>query len=134
MGCLSSIVRQKYWIQTLLPERILIERIKDGATMAKGRSSNLEDTEHKSSLVGLHLQTDVLTCKLVLNSLVRPVDSGNCRRSPPKTSIPAAISGRPPVRQSALLSDHFGKGCSNDVPQFFRSAPVAGYRENKCNF
>lgn len=57
--------------------------------------------------------------------LGRPVDSGNCRRSPPKTSIPAATSGRPPVRQSALPSDHFGKGCSSVVPRFFRSAPVA---------
>jgi len=69
------------------------------------------------------LQSNVLTCKLV--RLARPVDSGNCRRSPPKTSIPAATSGRPPVRQSALPSDHFGKGCSSVVPRFFRFAPVA---------
>lgn len=69
------------------------------------------------------LQSNVLTCKLV--RLGRPADSGNCRRSPPKTSIPAATSGRPPVRQSALPSDHFGKGCSRVVPRFFRCAPVA---------
>lgn len=66
---------------------------------------------HKSSalLKLARLQFKVLTCKLV--RLARPVDSGNCRRSPLKMSIPAATSGRPPVRQSALLSDHFGKGC-----------------------
>lgn len=71
------------------------------------------------------LRSDVLTCKLVLDSLVRPVDSGNCRRSPPKTSILAATSGRPPARRSALPFDHFGKDCSRDVHRFFRPAPVA---------
>lgn len=92
-------------------------------TTAKSRSGDLEDHGGIKVYPRSRLQSNVLTCKLV--RLARPVDSGNCRRSPPKTSIPAATSGRPPVRQSALPSDHFGKGCLRVVPRFFRPALVA---------
>jgi len=96
--------------------------IKDEVATTTRIRSDLEDGGIKVRPWS-RLQSNVLTCKLV--RLVRPVDSGNCRRSPPKTSIPAATSGRPPVRQSALPSDHFGKGCSSVVLRFFRSVPVA---------
>lgn len=68
----------------------------------------------------------LLACKWACFRHVHPVDPGNWRRSQPKTWIPAATLGRPPLLRSGLLSDHFGKGCWHVVPRLFRLAPVSG--------
>ena len=68
----------------------------------------------------------VLTCKWASDRHVHPVDWGNWRRSLPKTWIPAATLGRPPVLRSGLLFDHFGKDCWHVVRRLFRLAPVSG--------